>query len=949
MWSLIGIILGVFVAHSPQFLVEGEWQVNAPFLEVENNWIDSLVADLPLEQKLGQLLVYKNEETLIDSVLAVELASEGLISGFVIEGDELSRFLNIQELVNQKSNLPLFWGTTQRTLLNNQFTDLNSIPNAAAIQAIQDQSVKDRLQKLYLQQAIALGINFTIGNTDGPSAENNLWSQDPNLFLNALNQNRILNLTNTAPSSIFTNNEIPYNTIYPFKRLARKGVSGFELTQLLSGQAIQFDGLLTGRQEKGTSVQQLIESGADLIVVKDDPKQAFQALLDMHNNGKLSLQQINQRLSKVLKAKYWTNHKDLAPKKEKNQPPVLAASVTGNSTTPEKEALHTEEIIEHFEDDKWRLLQYLVYESALVLATNPNDFVPIRNLKPKRFRILEYGEKRLTAFEQTFSRYANLYSEVVLPGVNDALPAFRENVSVAWTHIITLDNLSLNAKRDSAFLAQLNQLAGRQEIILINFGSSNNLRFLPPELTIIQAYESNEITHSLAAQLIFGGIPAKGRLGRTINNFFTEGTGIDTRATRVKFTIPEAVGIAPEKLVGIDAIFKTAISNRVIPGGQVLVAKEGNIIYSKSFGYHTFRKKQPVKNTDLYDLASITKVASTTLATMRLVEHQRIGLNDRLKDRLIWDEYSSIGNIKIQKLLTHQSGLQPNMPIAPYILAKTESSSECARFFCSRPSEEFGVQLGDDFYFAQKYQDSIWQKVHRLRLDRYRRYRYSDVNFMLLQRVVEDQTQMPLDTWMNWKFYSSLGLRRTLYNPINRFDKKEIVPTQLDRRWRKQLVHGFVHDETAALFGGVGGNAGLFSNAEDLAVLFQMLLNRGNYGGKSYLSEGTVEFFTSAWHGNHRGLGFDKPGGRKSYPAYSLSASTKTYGHTGFTGTCVWVDPAHDLVYIFLSNRIHPNTRNPKFFSNNIRQRIHQVVYDGLDSFDRTIPELQVDAEISKS
>jgi CubicO group peptidase (beta-lactamase class C family) len=279
------------------------------------------------------------------------------------------------------------------------------------------------------------------------------------------------------------------------------------------------------------------------------------------------------------------------------------------------------------------------------------------------------------------------------------------------------------------------------------------------------------------------------------------------------------------------------------------------------------------------------------------------------------------------------------MPIAPYLLYRTQDNAACDSFFCKNNSGPYTVPVADEFYLAENYIDTIWKKVDKTNYRGPRRYRYSDVNFMLVQRIVESHLEEGMDDFLNKEFYYPLGLRRNMYNPLDAYAKEAIIPTQNDYRWRHQQVHGYVHDEAAALFGGVGGNAGLFSTAEDLAVIFQMLLNNGHYGGKQYLDETTVKLFTNTYHGNHRGLGFDKPtSGSRS--AYSRSASPETFGHTGFTGTCVWADPKHDLIFVFLSNRIYPNVNNRALFKEQVRERIHEVVYDALDTYKVSFPVL---------
>jgi CubicO group peptidase (beta-lactamase class C family) len=291
--------------------------------------------------------------------------------------------------------------------------------------------------------------------------------------------------------------------------------------------------------------------------------------------------------------------------------------------------------------------------------------------------------------------------------------------------------------------------------------------------------------------------------------------------------------------------------------------------------------------------------------------------------------------------MTHRSGIQPHMPVIPYLKYRGAGNTACDSFFCKEASETYNIQVAENFYFQQGLQDRIWKDMNEVSMRRFDRYRYSDANMILVQRILERLQKDSLDNLAQRYFYEPLGLSHITYNPLEKFPEEHIVPTENDRRWRRQQLRGYVHDETAALLGGVAGHAGLFANAEDLAILFQMLLNGGEYARQRYLQAETIDLFTDDSHGNHRGLGFDKRY-RSNRTGRAYDMTPNAYGHTGFTGTCAWVDPDHDLVFVFLSNRVFPSVRNRKLFSQNIRTRLHQVVYDALDSYEGGWPELEI-------
>jgi len=561
--------------------------------------------------------------------------------------------------------------------------------------------------------------------------------------------------------------------------------------------------------------------------------------------------------------------------------------------------------------------------------------LPYTKTYKRDFRIINVGNEKLNIFKEYFSKYANYRNYNHPPDkqgrVKSLKTLFHKHSSAA---ILVLDNIDLDTLRQKDFVKSVNKLSQSCKLTVVNFGNPLNLQYLDTTLSIIQVFEKNKITESLVPQLLFGGMSAKGKLQMDVTPTLTYGKSIETPITRLKYTVPEEVGISPEKLVGINAIIQSAISRKATPGGQVMVIKSGKVIFDEAFGHHTYRKKNKVRKSDLYDLASVTKISATSLAAMKLFEEKEFKLADRLKSHLELDKKSTIGRITLKQLLTHSSGLQANMPISDYYKNKDTIVNDCNQFFCKKENGDYSIKVANDMYFNQKWIDSIWFTIEHLKVKRRGRYKYSDVNFNLIQRVLEKKMNQPINIYLENNFYKSLNLRRTAYRPLEKFKAKHIIPTEDDERWRGQLLRGYVHDESASLLGGVAGNSGLFSNANDLGIMFQMMLNGGTYGEIKYLEPKTIQQFTSANYGNHRGLGFVVKG-RRGANSLSSKASRKTFGHTGFAGTCVWVDPENELIFIFLSNRIHPQKSNTKLYRKQVRRRIHDVIYKSLDTYQK--------------
>lgn len=931
------------------------------FLNEHHLWADSILNKFSLEELFGQLIIFQSTLSNPEEEIQLEQwTKDGKIGGVILEDIGLLHYLGVKEKLQLQANVPMIWGTEEQVLLNNQFSDIIHIPTS--IEAMSNDSLTLELLAWYFDQMDALGINLSLPDiSNNPFNQSSLSSAGLSPGWAGLQDLRVIGIANTFKAEDYfllsDTSNVDFIQNNPYQNAITQGASGFLIEEALFHhdsiarfpnnflkdffkEKLNFEGLLVVKLEEESPMGQILRAGVDLIVTDRNPDEVIIQIIKVMNFGQLPLEEVMHRVKKVLQAKNWMKKefKILEPPKKEGK--ALQASLRRIKSINIVDTLEEKEkILKHFKHPYWQLFKQDVHRKSMVLVNNSKNLLPFTYTYKRPFRLLHYGTKNLQGFNNAFKNYADFSSIYKAPDEEGRLKAIPLSSKWHRTNIVTLSGIDLDTVRNGAFIESLNQLSRNDKTVLINFGPVENLTFLDTTLTIIQAYKHDEVNEVLAVEQLFGAITLKGSLNKAVNENFKEGTGIELPKVRLGYTSPESVGIAPEKLVGIDAIMKTAIRDGAFPGCQVLIAKRGQIIYSKAFGAHTYKKLRPVRKDDLYDVASITKVAGTTLAAMHLYEGKKLNVEDRVKQHWQYEGKSSIKNISIKKLMTHQSGLQPHMPVVPYLIYRDVPNVGCDSFFCNTQSDTFPIQVADSFFFKKQYIDQVWEDIHRLKGRRKTKYRYSDVNFMLLQKIIEEKTKEPLNEWLSSNIYYPLGLRRSTYNPLMKFKPNIIIPTQRDTRWRQQLVHGYVHDETAALFGGVGGHAGLFSNAEELAVLFQTLLNEGTYGGRRYFQPSTVRLFTSARHGNHRGLGFDKPSYSRKTPI-AKSASSKTFGHTGFTGTCVWADPEHDLIFIFLSNRIYPNIKNRKLFRSRIRERAHQVVYDALGTYKGELPSL---------
>jgi beta-N-acetylhexosaminidase len=396
--------------------------------------------------------------------------------------------------------------------------------------------------------------------------------------------------------------------------------------------------------------------------------------------------------------------------------------------------------------------------------------------------------------------------------------------------------------------------------------------------------------------------------------------------------LPAKVGLNAERLSHIDNICEEAIAGQATPGCVVLVAKDGRIAYEKAFGYLTYEKTEPVDTGTIYDLASCTKICATTMAVMKLVEEKKLNLYKTLGDYLPWVRGSDKAGLRIWDVLLHQAGLKAFIPF--YKETCDTGAAGCPRpgIYASCPDSLHRIRVAENLYIRQDWEDSLDERILQSPLGPKDRYVYSDNDFIFMGKIVEAITGMRLDEYVKKTFYDPLGMGSTGFLPGQRFPLSRIAPTEQETGFRDQLLRGDVHDPGSAMFGGVAGHAGLFSDAYGLALLEQMLLNGGSLHGKSFLKKSTIDLFT-AYHSpiSRRGLGFDKPekdNARRKEPYPCLSASPQTFGHTGYTGTCIWVDPKYKLIFIFLSNRVNPSGgENLKLSSLNVRSNIQETIY----------------------
>lgn len=655
----------------------------------------------------------------------------------------------------------------------------------------------------------------------------------------------------------------------------------------------------------GTIAAQALIAGNDMLCLPASVPEAIDAIKAAITNGKLSWDDINAKVKKVLIEKYQLGLNQVTPIDTNN---LL------NQLNAKTDAIRT-----------------AVAMQSLTLLRNETTTFPV--LSGKKTAYIGVGIGTLTDFGKRMQK--DLNADVFLfPSSKKAseVDAFVKTIKNGKYEsvIVGIHNYSIRPANNytitNSEIAVVNRLQGNNVVTFL-FGNVLALSNFCTPKNLIACYQDDDITQQIAADLLEGKIVAMGRLPVSVCNY-KYGDGIVHGGIK-----PSRTSIQTNKLEEIDSIVYDAINRKAFPGCVVMAVHKGNIMYYKSFGTYTYEPSPPVEKESIFDLASVTKTSATTLAVMKLYEQGKLDLKKKLVDYLPWVKGTNKANLVIENLLLHEAGLTAYIPFYKETI-DNKTGGPLPALYSQQPTSDYSIRVANNMYLRNDWEDTIVQRILTSPLGPRHRYEYSDNDFIFLGKIVERLTGMPLDKYVEQTFYTPMALATTGFKPLTRFAANRIVPTEEEKNFRQQLLEGDVHDEGASLLGGVAGHAGLFSDAYDLAKIYQMLLNGGSFNGKQYLQPKTIEYFT-AYHSKNsrRGLGFDKPekdNARRAEPYPSASASPSTFGHTGFTGTCVWVDPKYDLVYIFLSNRVYPTRDNPLLARLNVRSKIQEVLYSAL-------------------
>lgn len=587
----------------------------------------------------------------------------------------------------------------------------------------------------------------------------------------------------------------------------------------------------------------------------------------------------------------------------------------------------------------WSALQYKQALQSIYILKNKGNCLPFTNLEQLKIASLGLGLAEDNVFQHTLSKYSLLQAENLAVDqfyTKEMIHTYTQLEADSSILLLALSAQDLAQKDLGLFIQYVSQ---QSNVVLCTWGDVNALKQLSTATlealdALLWSEKESDFVQSLMAQTLFGGVNITNTLANEISPLFPKGTGYSIEAKRL--------GYAPAAIVemdsvylhkNIDSIVQKGLDAQAYPGAQVLVAKSGKIIFHKTYGYHTYDSLRQVRVDDIYDLASVSKITSALAALMKLHGEEQFDLDAPLKAYFPKFKHSNKKDLKWRNILAHHARLYPWIPYWKTTLKKNGKFK--FRTLKNKASKRYPIQLTPQLYLHKNYKKKLYKAIKKSELRKETGYKYSGLSFYLYPEIVENLVGQDYETYLKNTFYRPLGAHTITYNAHKHFELERIIPTEQDTFFRKTLLHGIVHDEGAAMMNGVSANAGLFASANDLAKLAQMYLNKGTYGGERFIAASSLEEFTRCQFcevDNRRGLGFDKPminyvAGKSSV---AKSASANSYGHSGYTGTFLWIDPEKELIYIFFSNRVHPTRENRELYRLDIRPSIHQAIYDAI-------------------
>ena len=939
----------------------------------QEKWVDSILNSMTIDQKMGQLFMiqaYSNLDTVHENKIK-EMIQKYHVGNLIFMQGTPSKQVQLTNTYQSLSKIPLMIGFDGEWGLDMRLQNTYRFPWNMTLGAIQDNTLIRKFGEHLGRHAKRVGIhvNFApvvdintnplnpiIGNRSFGENKQNV-TQKAIAFSQGMQSEGVLANAkhfpghgDTATDShlklpvlTFDRQRLDSVELYPYKRVFDAGMASVMtahlsipvlesnpklptslspsvVTDLLKEELgflglIFTDGLnMKGAADYSSSAEidlAAVLAGNDVLLIPQDVPATISLMKNSIQTGVLSPERIDESVRKILLAKYKVGLHLYKP--------IDTLNLVKDLNTIEDEVLHRE-----------------LVKNSITIIKNKKNILPIEDLKKhKNIAYVALGDDNGDQFLDALAKYSKIH-KVDSNNLNEVIDTLEDFDLV----VVGFHKSNAHPWKPYEFsnqeLVWLHEIARKNKTILAVFASPYsllNIKSFTNLEAVLVAYQNSEIAQEITAQTIFGAIEATGKLPVSIKNEFPVGTGIITKSLqRLQYSIPEAVGMSSKKLARIDSVATVVLEEKMSPGLQVLVARKGVVVYEKSFGYHTDKKKNPVKNSDVYDVASLTKILASLPMLIKAEEEKKIALSSSVRKIVPRFKKSNKDTVTVQEILSHYGQLKAWIPF--YKLTQDSiTNKNLKKFYRAKKTKKFTIKVAEDLFLNSSYKDSIYKYIRDAEQREKPGYKYSDLGYYIFKEALEKRYKKDLNVLVDDEFYEPLGANRMSYLPLAKFDKLSIVPSEKDSYFRHQLLHGYVHDMGAAMLGGVGGHAGLFANSNDVAKMMQLYLQKGYYGGKRYFKAATFDKFNKRYYSDkkvRRGLGFDKPQLDSTIMATCGCVSDESFGHSGFTGAYTWADPVSGILYVFLSNRVFPTMENYGLVDQDIRTKIQQIIQEAI-------------------
>ncbi|ARV08574.1 beta-N-acetylglucosaminidase [Winogradskyella sp. PC-19] len=951
----------------------------------QKKWVDSIYNAMTPKERVGQLFMvqaFSNKGFKHENQISA-LITNHHIGGVIYSKGGPTRQIKLDNNLQSLSKIPLLIGMDAEWGLSMRLDSTYAFPWNMTLGAVSDNKLIEQTGYQIGEHCKRVGVHFNFApvvdintNPKNPIIGNRSFGEDKDnvtdkaaAFMKGMQDAGVLanakhfpghgdtdaDSHKTLPTVNFNRQRIDSVELYPYRKLIKEGLSSvmvahlnipgldirngfptslskYVVTDLLK-EELGFKGLIftdaltmkgaadfVQKGVDGNTVKKMdtrgeidlmaFKAGNDVMLMSENVPKGIEKILNAYEKGDITEERLSHSVKKVLLAKYKVGLQ--------NYKPLPYRNVSNDIMRPKDDVLYGK-----------------LLEEAITVLKNKEDLLPLRNLETKKIAYVSLGDDSGSDFYNELKKYTKVH-KVSAESLSDLINKLKNYNTVVVGFHKSNENPWKGYKLSTKELTWLYEIARTNTVVLDIFARPYALmdfKTIENIDAIVMSYQNSSIAQQKSAQLLFGAVAAKGKLPVSAGEYFRFGQGESYNAlNNLTYGLPESVGVDSEKLnFKLDSIANYAVSEKMTPGIQLLVARKGKVIYNKNFGYHTYNKKNKVDFDDVYDVASLTKIISTLPLIMELKENSALSLNTKISRLLPEYKGTNKEDITVKQMLSHYARLKPWVPFYAKTL-DTITGKPLKKWYRSSSSVSYNVEVTNKLFMRKDYKDSIQDIIKETDLLSNLRYRYSDLPYYILKKYIEKYYNKGLDELVQDHFYQTLGANYTTYKPREKFSLKNIVPTEVDDYFRYQKVHGYVHDMGAAMQNGVGGHAGVFSNANDMAKLMQMYLQKGFYGGKRYFKTETLDEFTKCHYchkENRRGVGFDKPQLGDVGPTCGCLSMT-SFGHSGFTGTYAWADPEEDIVYIFLANRTYPKSGKNRLLRENIRTEIQRYIYEAI-------------------